>query len=59
MPLTQTGRKILNTMIKKYGSKKGEGVFYASIHKGVPGSKQWHEKKESTHKNKYTEALAG
>jgi hypothetical protein len=35
MPLTKKGDKILNAMIKEYGRKKGEKVFYASENKGV------------------------
>lgn len=58
MPLTNAGKKVLAAMVKKYGSKKGNGVFYASINKGVPGSTEWHEKKEDHKgKSKYTEAL--
>lgn len=34
MPLTKKGEKILSEMKKEYGAKKGESVFYASIHKG-------------------------
>lgn len=29
-PLTSKGSKIKSAMIKEYGSKKGEQVFYAS-----------------------------
>lgn len=35
MPLTKKGNKILAAMKKKYGAKKGEEVFYASINKGT------------------------
>lgn len=34
MPLTKKGKKILASMKKQYGSKKGESVFYKSINKG-------------------------
>jgi hypothetical protein len=34
MPLTKTGKKVLRSMRKEYGKKKGTGVFYASINKG-------------------------
>ena len=35
MPLTKTGKKVLRSMEKNYGSKKkGKSVFYASINKG-------------------------
>jgi hypothetical protein len=30
MPLTPKGRKIMSSMEKQYGEKKGEKVFYAS-----------------------------
>ena len=35
MPLTDKGEKILGSMKKQYGGKKGESVFYASANKGV------------------------
>lgn len=35
MPLTDKGIKILAEMKKKYGSKKGREVFYASANKGT------------------------
>lgn len=34
MPLTDKGKKIKRNMVKEYGKKKGEDVFYASINKG-------------------------
>ena len=34
MPLTSKGKKILGSMKKQYGAKKGKQVFYASISKG-------------------------
>lgn len=34
MPMTKKGRKIMRSMKKQYGSKKGERVFYASRTKG-------------------------
>lgn len=34
MPLTKKGEKILANMKKRYGAKKGESVFYASINAG-------------------------
>jgi len=43
MPLTATGRKVLASMRKQYGAKRGTRVFYASIKKGVPGSSKWHK----------------
>ena len=35
MPLTKKGKKIMKSMKKQYGKKKGETVFYASKNKGV------------------------
>ena len=35
MPLTKKGEKILASMKKQYGAKKGKEVFYASIKKGT------------------------
>jgi hypothetical protein len=34
MPLTEKGKKIMKSMKKSYGKKKGEQVFYASKNKG-------------------------
>lgn len=42
MPLTAKGRKILASMKKEYGGKKGKEVFYASQNKGT--IKGTHEK---------------
>ena len=33
MPLTRAGKKILSSMKKQYGVKKGKQVFYASANK--------------------------
>ena len=44
MPLTKTGQKVLSSMTKEYGAKKGKSVFYASINKKKKGSKKWHAK---------------
>ena len=35
MPMTKKGKKIMKSMKKKYGEKKGEKLFYASKNKGV------------------------
>jgi hypothetical protein len=35
MPLTKKGKKIKAAMVKEYGGKKGERVFYASENKGT------------------------
>ena len=34
MPLTAKGRKIKKAMVKSYGKKRGEQIFYASERKG-------------------------
>jgi hypothetical protein len=37
MPLSKTGRKILNEFVSEYGKKKGKEIFYAweKTHKWV------------------------
>jgi hypothetical protein len=35
MPLTKKGVKIKKAMVRQYGKKKGEQVFYASENKGI------------------------
>lgn len=35
MPVTKKGAKIKKAMVKEYGKKKGEEVFYASANKGT------------------------
>ena len=35
MPLTDKGTKIMASMTKEYGAKKGKSVFYASRNKGT------------------------
>jgi len=35
MPKTAKGKKIMSSMKKQYGEKKGEQVFYASKNKGT------------------------
>ena len=35
MPLTAKGNKIMSSMQKEYGEKKGKQVFYASRNKGT------------------------
>jgi hypothetical protein len=35
MPMTEKGKKIMKSMKKQYGKKKGEKIFYASKNKGV------------------------
>ena len=47
MPLTKKGRKIKAAMIKQYGAKKGEDVFYASENKGtIKGVAKKHKAKK-------------
>ena len=33
MPLTEKGKKIMKSMKKQYGAKRGEQVFYATLNK--------------------------
>ena len=35
MPLNEKGKKIMKSMRKQYGKKRGEQVFYASKTKGT------------------------
>ena len=35
MPLNKKGKKIIKSMKKQYGKKRGEQVFYASKNKGI------------------------
>ena len=35
MPLNKTGKKIMKSMKKQYGEKRGKTVFYASKNKGT------------------------
>jgi hypothetical protein len=46
MPLTETGKKVLRSMKKQYGSEKGKRIFYASINANKPGSGKWHKKRK-------------
>jgi len=43
MPLTKSGKKVLASMSKEYGAKKGKEVFYASMNKKKKGSTKWHQ----------------
>lgn len=56
MPLTESGLKVYDAMVKKHGVDKGKAVFYASINKGVPGSSKWHGKSEKK-KSRYSSGL--
>jgi hypothetical protein len=35
MPLTEKGKKIMKSMKKQYGKKRGKKIFYASKNKGT------------------------
>ena len=51
MPLNEKGRKIMKSMKKQYGEKRGKTVFYASKNKGtIKGV----EKKKKRSKNAKT-----
>ena len=51
MPLNKKGKKIMKSMKKQYGKKRGETVFYASKNKGtIKGV----EKKQTRRKNANT-----
>lgn len=51
MPKTKTGKKVMKSMKKTYGSEdKAEEVFYASINKGNPGTEKWHKKTKKSKK---------
>ena len=41
--IKQKGKKIMKSMKKQYGKKKGEKIFYASKNKGYKGSKKEHK----------------
>ena len=43
MPLTESGKQVMEEMCKKYGDKKGKEIFYASINEKKKGSEKWHE----------------
>ena len=48
MPLTATGRRVLEEMRDRYGDNKGERIFYSTINSGKKGSSKWHESKKSS-----------
>jgi hypothetical protein len=43
MPLTKAGKEAKAAFEKEYGAK-GEGYFFASENKGIPGSEKWTHK---------------
>jgi CRISPR/Cas system-associated endoribonuclease Cas2 len=52
MPLNKKGRKILKEMRAKYGNRKGESVFYASINSGKIKGVEEKAKKDQKKKKK-------
>lgn len=45
MPLTKKGKKIKSAMMKEYGTKKGEQIFYATENAGkIKGLKKGKKK---------------
>ena len=52
MPLTSSGKEVLQSMVKQYGAKKGKQVFYASENKKIAGSEKWTLKSELRKKAK-------
>jgi hypothetical protein len=48
MPATKIGKEVKNNLIKEYGKKKGESVYYASIVKARPGASKWEKVKKGS-----------
>lgn len=42
-PLTKTGKKVMRSMVKQYGKKRGKRIFYSSIQAKKKGSRKWHK----------------
>ena len=42
MPLSKKGRKVMGSMKKEYGAKKGEKVFYATKNKYPERNADWY-----------------
>ena len=58
MPLNAKGREIKKNMVKEYGPKKGEEVFYASENKGtIHGVTKKQHEKQTTLKTKKHEMV--
>ena len=49
MPMTKTGIKVMKSMMKEYGAKKGKSVFYASINAKKAGSSKWHKTSKASY----------
>jgi len=45
MPLTKSGKRILRSMMRRYGKKRGKSIFYALIALGRKGTEKWHKKR--------------
>ena len=52
MPLNKKGKKIMKSMKKQYGKKRGEQVFYATLNKKKLRELKKHNGKDSTSINK-------
>ena len=52
MPLNTKGKKIMKSMKKQYGKKRGEQVFYASLNKKKIKGVKKNNGKDSTSINK-------
>jgi len=59
MPLTKKGAKILKSMRKTYGAKKGESVFYASQNKGTISGVEEAKKAGEAHMRRHRKAKHG
>ena len=63
MPLTESGKKVMENMEETYGDEdKAKEVFYASKNKGNPGSEKWEargrlRKSHGTRKGKTRKAM--
>lgn len=44
MPLTTSGKKILEAFINKHGKTDGTRIFYAYMNKYPKKTKKWHSK---------------
>jgi len=47
MPLTKSGRKILKSYRRRYGTNRGTRFFYATIRKKPLQTRKWHRRKSS------------
>lgn len=42
--ITESGKKVLDRMVKFYGKEKGEEIFYKMIEEKAKGSQKWQSK---------------